>query len=103
VAQLAAITTVQAKVLVVTHAGDGGADSCLVLIIETFRQTGSFLNIELISEKTAAYWLLAIRELKRDFPNQVRLSSSMDATEVCSLQSAFCYTAGTYREHNVWL
>lgn len=32
---------------------------------------GSFLNIELISEKTAAYWLQAIRELKRDFPEQV--------------------------------
>jgi hypothetical protein len=34
--------------------------------------TGSFLNIELISEKTAAYWIQAIRELKRDFPEKVR-------------------------------
>jgi len=30
-----------------------------------------FLNIELISEKTAAYWLRSIRELKRDFPQHV--------------------------------
>lgn len=33
---------------------------------------GSFLNIELISEKTAAYWLQSVSELKRDFPNKVR-------------------------------
>ena len=32
----------------------------------------SFLNIELISEKTAGYWLQSIAELKRDFPNKVR-------------------------------
>lgn len=32
---------------------------------------GSFLNIELISEKTCAYWLQTITELKRDFPNKV--------------------------------
>ena len=32
---------------------------------------GSFLNIELISEKTAAYWLQSISELKRDFPKKV--------------------------------
>lgn len=31
----------------------------------------AFLNIELISEKTAAYWLRSIRELKRDFPRHV--------------------------------
>jgi len=28
---------------------------------------GAFLNIELISEKTAAYWCTAVTELKRDF------------------------------------
>ena len=33
---------------------------------------GSFLNIELISEKTAAYWCASVTELKRDFPNKVR-------------------------------
>eukprot|EP00731_Ephydatia_muelleri_P018077 Em0011g117a len=31
---------------------------------------GSYLNIELISEKTAAYWLQSVRELKRDFPSK---------------------------------
>lgn len=31
----------------------------------------AFLNIELISEKTTAYWLRSIRELKRDFPRHV--------------------------------
>eukprot|EP00124_Ichthyophonus_hoferi_P001007 Ihof_evm2s45 gene=Ihof_evmTU2s45 len=38
---------------------------------------GSFLNIELISEKTAAYWLKGIRELKRDFPEKVVVASIM--------------------------
>jgi len=38
---------------------------------------GSFLNIELISEKTAAYWVEAIRELKRDFPDKVVIASIM--------------------------
>lgn len=33
---------------------------------------GSFLNIELISEKTCAYWLQSVTELKRDFPDKVR-------------------------------
>uniref|UniRef100_A0A7I4YB56 Dihydropyrimidine dehydrogenase [NADP(+)] n=1 Tax=Haemonchus contortus TaxID=6289 RepID=A0A7I4YB56_HAECO len=38
---------------------------------------GSFLNIELISEKSAAYWLQCIRELKRDFPTKVVIASIM--------------------------
>lgn len=38
-------------------------------------QLGSFLNIELISEKCAAYWCQSITELKKDFP-----------TKVCSLK-----------------
>ena len=33
---------------------------------------GSFLNIELISEKSAAYWLKSVTELKKDFPEKVR-------------------------------
>ena len=38
----------------------------------TFGQgQGSFLNIELISEKTSRYWLQSIIELKRDFPSKV--------------------------------
>jgi dihydropyrimidine dehydrogenase (NADP+) len=32
---------------------------------------GSFLNIELISEKTQEYWIRSITELKRDFPEKV--------------------------------
>lgn len=34
-------------------------------------QQSSFLNIELISEKCADYWLKGIRELKKDFPTKV--------------------------------
>jgi dihydropyrimidine dehydrogenase (NADP+) len=40
---------------------------------------GSFLNIELISEKTAAYWLQTITELKKDFPTKVVIASIMCA------------------------
>ena len=36
---------------------------------------GSFLNIELISEKSAAYWCQNISELKRDFKEQVSENS----------------------------
>ena len=32
---------------------------------------GAFLNIELISEKTAAYWCRSVTELKKDFPHKV--------------------------------
>merc|ERR1719288_602379 len=32
---------------------------------------GSFLNIELISEKTAAYWCCGVAEMKKDFPEHV--------------------------------
>jgi hypothetical protein len=35
------------------------------------------LNIELISEKTAAYWCQAIRELKADFPHHIIVASLM--------------------------
>ncbi len=38
---------------------------------------GSFLNIELISEKTAAYWCRAVTELKRDFPEKVNIKMKM--------------------------
>mmetsp|Transcript_11752 Transcript_11752/g.29694 ORF Transcript_11752/g.29694 Transcript_11752/m.29694 type:complete len:1041 (-) Transcript_11752:229-3351(-) len=37
----------------------------------------SFLNIELISEKSAAYWCKAVTELKTDFPQQVVIASIM--------------------------
>ncbi|KAK3577518.1 hypothetical protein CHS0354_026474 [Potamilus streckersoni] len=38
---------------------------------------GSFLNIELISEKTAEYWCKSITELKADFPDKVLIASIM--------------------------
>lgn len=38
---------------------------------------GSFLNIELISEKTAAYWCTCIRELKDEFADRVLIASIM--------------------------
>lgn len=38
---------------------------------------GSFLNIELISEKCEAYWCQSIKELKRDFPTKVVVASIM--------------------------
>ncbi|XP_027206045.2 dihydropyrimidine dehydrogenase su(r) [Dermatophagoides pteronyssinus] len=37
----------------------------------------SFLNIELISEKTAAYWCRCISELKKDFPENIMIASIM--------------------------
>ena len=36
-------------------------------------QQGSFLNIELISEKRSVYWCKSIRELKKDFPDRVMI------------------------------
>jgi dihydropyrimidine dehydrogenase (NADP+) len=44
---------------------------------------GAFLNIELISEKTCAYWEASIRELKNDFKDQVVIASIM-----CSFNEA---------------
>jgi len=38
---------------------------------------GAFLNIELISEKTEAYWCKAISELKSDFPKHILIASIM--------------------------
>lgn len=40
---------------------------------------GAFLNIELISEKTAAYWCKSVTELKRDFPEKIVIASIMCA------------------------
>lgn len=37
---------------------------------------GAFLNIELISEKTAAYWCRSVTELKKDFPDRVCVIST---------------------------
>ncbi|XP_063284409.1 dihydropyrimidine dehydrogenase [NADP(+)] isoform X1 [Pelobates fuscus] len=55
---------------------------------------GSFLNIELISEKTAAYWCQSITELKKDFPNHILIASIMcsynkdDWTELSKMAEA---------------
>lgn len=55
---------------------------------------GSFLNIELISEKTAAYWCRTIAELKRDFPTKIVIASVMcsynkdDWVEICQMSEA---------------
>ncbi|CAJ0605751.1 unnamed protein product [Cylicocyclus nassatus] len=38
---------------------------------------GSFMNIELISEKSTAYWIQCIKELKRDFPSKRVIASIM--------------------------
>lgn len=40
-------------------------------------QQGAFLNIELISEKCADYWLTGVTELKRDFPTKIVIASIM--------------------------
>lgn len=38
---------------------------------------GSFLNIELISEKSAAYWISTVRQLKKDYPKNILIASIM--------------------------
>ncbi|KAL9951246.1 hypothetical protein ACROYT_G043872 [Oculina patagonica] len=38
---------------------------------------GAFLNIELISEKTAAYWCRSVTEIKKDFPDKIVIASIM--------------------------
>ncbi|XP_051176423.1 dihydropyrimidine dehydrogenase [NADP(+)] isoform X2 [Leptopilina boulardi] len=40
-------------------------------------EQGSFLNIELISEKNEIYWLKSISELKKDFPEKIVIASIM--------------------------
>ncbi|CAH1393543.1 unnamed protein product [Nezara viridula] len=40
-------------------------------------EQGSFLNIELISEKREEYWCKSIAELKKDFPEKVLIASIM--------------------------
>ncbi|RZF40963.1 hypothetical protein LSTR_LSTR013218 [Laodelphax striatellus] len=40
-------------------------------------EQGSFLNIELISEKAARYWCTSITELKKDFPTKIVIASIM--------------------------
>ncbi|CAD1479183.1 unnamed protein product, partial [Heterotrigona itama] len=40
-------------------------------------EQSSFLNIELISEKSEAYWCNSITELKKDFPSKIIIASIM--------------------------
>ncbi|XP_076169553.1 dihydropyrimidine dehydrogenase su(r) isoform X2 [Ptiloglossa arizonensis] len=40
-------------------------------------EQANFLNIELISEKTQAYWCESIKELKADFPTKIIIASIM--------------------------
>ena len=40
---------------------------------------GAFLNIELISEKTAAYWCKGVGEIKKDFPDRIVIASIMSS------------------------
>ncbi|XP_043464215.1 dihydropyrimidine dehydrogenase [NADP(+)] isoform X1 [Leptopilina heterotoma] len=40
-------------------------------------EQGSFLNIELISEKSERYWLKSVTELKIDFPEKIIIASIM--------------------------
>ncbi|XP_045158402.2 dihydropyrimidine dehydrogenase [NADP(+)]-like [Mercenaria mercenaria] len=55
---------------------------------------GSFLNIELISEKTAEYWCKSVTELKKDFPDKIIIASIMcsfskeDWTELAQMAEA---------------
>lgn len=46
-------------------------------------EQGSFLNIELISEKTAEYWCRSINELKQDFPDRVSALVTIVLTGLC--------------------
>ena len=51
---------------------------------------GAFLNIELISEKTAAYWCRSVTELKKDFPEKVCTYSKQDCVTVQCLGISHC-------------
>eukprot|EP00658_Telonema_sp_P-2_P035967 TRINITY_DN26089_c0_g1_i7.p1 TRINITY_DN26089_c0_g1~~TRINITY_DN26089_c0_g1_i7.p1 ORF type:complete len:611 (+),score=210.35 TRINITY_DN26089_c0_g1_i7:187-2019(+) len=54
----------------------------------------SFMNIELISEKSAAYWVSTIRQLKKDHPDRILIASIMcgydeaDWTELVKMTEA---------------
>ena len=65
---------------------------------------GAFLNIELISEKTAAYWCQSVNELKRDFKDKIVIASIMcgfskeDWTELAQMAEVCEPVLGTYSE-----
>jgi dihydropyrimidine dehydrogenase (NADP+) len=45
----------------------------------TLKLEASFANIELISEKTAEYWIKGAKDIKRDFPDKILIGSIMAA------------------------
>lgn len=49
----------------------------------------AFMNIELISEKTIAYWVECIKELKRDFPTKIVIASIMASFNEVSFHPCF--------------
>lgn len=56
---------------------------------------GAYLNIELISEKTAAYWCQSVNELKKDFKDKIVIASIMcgfskeDWTELAQMAEVY--------------
>jgi hypothetical protein len=56
---------------------------------------GSFLNIELISEKTCAYWCRSITELKTDFPHHVYFLKNLSYESFLKiyLNILFCFSS----------
>lgn len=67
---------------------------------------GSFLNIELISEKSAAYWCRSISELKADFPENVNsFITLIPDTKDYNLNGELTFLSGVYvdidRQYNV--
>ena len=59
---------------------------------------GAFLNIELISEKTAAYWCRSVTELKKDFPHKV--GSFFGAFLTCLFYFVAEYSGVTVSPHS---
>lgn len=56
---------------------------------------GAFLNIELISEKTAAYWCRSVTEIKKDFPDKVSINDNQSAYSNGWWKSPFTYMYST--------
>jgi hypothetical protein len=67
-------------------------------------QQGSFLNIELISEKRSAYWCQSVRELKKDFPDKVMsgLFCVLDLQNDISSKAASTFTSKIWCNLQLW-
>lgn len=44
---------------------------------DELKREAAFANIELISEKSAAYWLEGAKDIKKEYPNKVLIGSIM--------------------------